>query len=104
MSQKICIDGEIVGVYVVEIGDEECALEILFLSPTIKNTGIGHKIWQHIEDTYLQAKVWKLETPDYSKRNHHFYEKCVFLFVGENTYPNGEKSFSYKKICRKSGY
>lgn len=99
LSQKICIGGQIVGAYVVELGDEEYVLEMLFLNPTIKNAGIGHKVWQHIEDTYSQAKVWKLETPDYSKRNHHFYEKCGFLFIGENTYHNGGKSFSYKKYA-----
>lgn len=97
LSQKICIGGEIVGAYVIKLGDEEHGLEMLFLNPTIKNAGIGYKVWQHIEDTYSQVKVWKLETPDYSKRNQHFYEKCGFLLVGEKTYTNGGKSFSYKK-------
>ena len=44
---------------------------------------MGTRAWQCIEETYPQAKSWRLSTPVWAVKNHHFYEqKCGFYRVG----------------------
>ena len=50
-----------------------------------------------LEEEYTEARTWMLETPDYSKRNHHFYEKCGFKKIGEHVFEDGGKSFVFIK-------
>ena len=40
--------------------------------------GIGSWILSETLRIYPQVCIWKLETPDYAKRNHRFYEKNGF--------------------------
>lgn len=59
---------------------------------------LGYIVWKHIEENYVDAEVWIVETPDYSKRNHHFYsKKCGFTFLKENKCSNGAVSFVFRK-------
>jgi hypothetical protein len=99
-SYKIIYSGDIVGAYTIGIGnDKEYNLEMLFIDPTYRGNHLGAIVWKDIEEKYVDAKSWTVETPDYSTRNHYFYtNKCGFNFLKENIYNNGGKSFVFKKI------
>jgi hypothetical protein len=70
---------------------------MLFIDPDYRGNHLGTNVWKDIEQKY-DAKKWTVETPDYSKRNHHFYtKKCGFTFLKENIFDNGSKSFIFIK-------
>jgi hypothetical protein len=96
---KIIYKDNIVGAYTIGIKENnEYSLEMLYLDPNYREDHLGSIIWKDIEQKYTAAKKWMVETPDYSKRNHHFYaKKCGFTFVKENIYDNGAKSFIFQK-------
>lgn len=99
-SFKVIYNGTIAGGYTVSIKpNNEYSLEMLFIDPEFRNAHLGSIVWKDIESRYPDAKKWTVETPDYSKRNHHFYrDKCGFKFKRENICSNGDKSFIFEKI------
>lgn len=98
-SYKIIYKNNIVGAYTVAANpNKEYSLEMLFIAPIYRKDHLGTAVWKDIEQKYAAAKRWTVETPDYSKRNHHFYtEKCGFRFLKENVCSNGCKSFIFEK-------
>lgn len=98
-SYKIIYNNTIVGAYTVEIkANSEYNLEMLFIDPKYRKNHLGRIVWKDIEQKYIAAKRWTVETPDYSERNHHFYTKnCGFVFQRENICENGAKSFIFEK-------
>lgn len=98
-SYKLVYNNSIIGMYTVESkGNSEYSLEMLFIDPEYRQNHLGTIIWKDIEEKYVGAKKWTVETPDYSKRNHHFYtEKCGFKFNREKVCPNGAKSYIFEK-------
>ena len=98
-SFKVIYEGNIIGAYTVDIKPNyEYSLEMLFIDPDYSGNHFGSFVWEDIEQKYVNARRWTVETPDYSKRNHHFYtEKCGFKFLRENIYSNGSKSFVFEK-------
>jgi len=98
-SYKIIYNKNTVGAYTVAIKpNNEYSLEMLFIDPKYRKNNLGSIVWKAIEEKYVDAKKWTVETPDYSKRNQHFYtKKCGFVFHRENTYENGGKSFLFEK-------
>ncbi|MDR3598349.1 GNAT family N-acetyltransferase [Clostridium sp.] len=98
-SFKIIYNNIIVGAYTISFKpNKEYTLEMLFIDPKYREYHIGTTVWKNIEEKYVEAKVWIVETPDYSKRNHYFYtKKCGFTFLKENQYSNGAVSFIFKK-------
>ncbi len=98
-SYKIIYQNNIVGAYTVEIKQHnEYTLEMLFIDPDYRENHLGTIVWKDIEQKYMDARKWTVETPDYSKRNHHFYtKKCGFSFIIENVYDDGAKSFIFEK-------
>ncbi|WP_042439791.1 GNAT family N-acetyltransferase [Clostridium amazonitimonense] len=98
-SYKIVYGDKMVGAYTVEIKpNNEYSLEMLFINPEYRKYNLGSIVWKYIEEKYKDAKKWTVETPDYSKRNHHFYtKKCGFVFQRENIHDNGSKSFIFEK-------
>lgn len=99
-SYKIVYDNNTVGAYTVAIKpNNEYSLEMLFIDPKCRKNHLGSIVWKDIEEKYIDAKKWTVETPDYSKRNHHFYtQKCGFVFQRENICNNGAKSYIFEKI------
>ena len=99
-SYKIDYNNTTVGAYTVAIKPyNEYSLEMLFIDPKYRERHLGSIVWKAIEEKYLVAKKWTVETPDYSYRNHHFYTtKCGFVFIKENLCPNGAKSFVFEKL------
>ena len=99
ISYKVVYNNSIIGMYTVEIkANNEYGLEMLFIDPKYRKNHLGTIVWKDIEAKYIGAKKWTVETPDYSKRNHHFYTKnCGFVFSRENKCDNGSKSFVFEK-------
>lgn len=97
VSKVICADGRMIGEYTVRQSAETCTLEMFFIDPLYASRGIGTRVWMDMEREHGDGKTWLLETPDYSLRNHHFYEKCGFEKIGENIFPGGARSFLFRK-------
>ncbi len=72
-----------IGVVIVWINSShENFLGNIFVDPDLQDQGIGTTIWRFIEQKYPETKVWRTETPGFSKRNHNFYvNKCGFKIV-----------------------
>ena len=97
--RKVILDGKVIGLIIVhEKGSGVYHLGGIVLLPEVQNKGIGFEILRKMEASYPDAKLWTLETPYLSFRNHHFYEKCGYKKVGE-TKPeeNGFVLFLYEK-------
>ncbi|MDP4086863.1 MAG: GNAT family N-acetyltransferase [Bacillota bacterium] len=94
-SYKIVYDDKTVWAFTVDSKqNNEYSLEMLFINPDYREYHLGTIVWKDIEQKYIDAKKWTVETPDYSKRNHHFYiKKCGFSFYREKMYENGSKSY-----------
>lgn len=98
-SYKIIYEGNTVGAYSIGFNHaKEYSLEMLFIDPDCKGHHLGTLVWKDIEEKYLTAKRWTVETPDYSLKNHHFYTKnCGFTFLKQNICNNGAYSFVFIK-------
>jgi hypothetical protein len=98
-SYKIIYDDIVVGAYTVGLKKNKVySLEMLFIDSSYREKHLGTIVWKDIEQKYIDAKKWMVETPDYSTRNHHFYtKKCGFVFLKENRHENGCKSFLFEK-------
>lgn len=98
-SYKVVYDNNTVGAYTVAIKhNNEYGLEMLFIEPKYRKNHLGTTVWKDIEGRYTDAKKWTIETPDYWKRNHHFYtEKCGSTFQREKVFHNGGKAFTFEK-------
>lgn len=95
-SKVIYLDSRIIGSYTIIKYGDIYKLEMFFINPDYGSQGIGTRVLKDIESSY-NGKTWLVETPDYSKRNHHFYEKCGFKKINEKIYEDGEKSFIFIK-------
>jgi len=86
-AMKVLKDGCPIGLFIVWICENgENFLGNLFVDSDVQDKGIGTEIWKFIESHYAGTKIWRTETPGFSKRNHHFYvNKCGFsIFKIEN--------------------
>ena len=85
VGYKAVAGGKIVGATIVWILPRgENILGTIFVDPPHQDRGIGTRIWQFVEETYPDARSWKLYTPPWATKNHYFYEeKCGFRNVGE---------------------
>lgn len=92
---KAMIDDQLVGGVIVKINETTYhnVLELFFVDSSHHSHGVGLKIWKALETLYPDTKVWETETPEFSKRNIHFYvNKCGFhiveYFNEHHPYPN----------------
>lgn len=82
---KILYDREIIGGFNVEkISDGHYKIDMFFIDPQFHDKGIGTKVLAFIDNCFVDAKRWSLETPGYSVRNQHLYEKAGYKKVGES--------------------
>lgn len=96
------LDSKAIGLYIVWIfKNNENVLGTIFIDPEYQNQGIGLKIWEDIEARYPDTKLWRTETPGFSKRNHHFYiNKCGFSITNIiNAGDRFEESYILEKRC-----
>jgi hypothetical protein len=64
---------------------------------------VGQGIWAHIEATYPETISWRLGTPPWAIKNHHFYQKCGFVLVEEDPLIKPEDdSWIFRKEIRRS--
>ncbi len=56
-------------------------LGTIFVDPAYQDQGVGSKTWKFIEDTYPETISWRLGTPSWAIKNHHYYKKCGFKQV-----------------------
>ena len=83
-SDSFCItfNGKDIGVVIVWTNMElsENFLGCIFIDPSLREMGLGKRIWDEVEKMYPDIKVWRTETPLYSLRNLNFYiNKCGFM-------------------------
>jgi GNAT superfamily N-acetyltransferase len=100
VGYKILFQGEIVGGIIVWILPEgHNILGTIFVDPAYQDRGVGTQTWQFIEATYPQTKSWRLATPPWATKNHHFYEvKCGFTKVeSDPLIPDSEGNALYRK-------
>ncbi|MDR2834101.1 MAG: GNAT family N-acetyltransferase [Streptococcaceae bacterium] len=73
-ATAIYLNEEPIGAYSLKTNENnETILGSLFIAPTHHGKVLGVEIWQHIEESYPNTAVWKVDTPSFSTRNHHFY-------------------------------
>jgi len=80
VGYKILWEGELIGGIIVWILPEgHNILGTIFVDPPYQDRGVGTQTWQFIEATYPDTNSWRLATPDWATKNHHFYAvKCGF--------------------------
>lgn len=69
------------GIIVWILPDGKNILGTIFIDPDYQDIGIGQKSWQFIEAAYPQTVSWRLATPTWAVKNHHYYQKCGFQEV-----------------------
>lgn len=97
---KVIAQGKVVGGIIVHLSEHgENVLGTIFVDPVYQDRGVGTRTWEFVEATYPDAKSWRLRTPAYATKNHHFYEaKCGFTRTGEGEFQGpGGKVFIYRK-------
>ena len=100
IGYKILLEDEVIaGIIVWILPKRKNNLGTIFVDPTYQNRGIGYQTWEFIEKTYPETKSWTLGTPSWATSNHHFYEKCGFIKVREeSTDEHPGSNFIYQKI------
>jgi GNAT superfamily N-acetyltransferase len=80
---KVLRAGQLVGAIIVWIlPDGQNVLGTIFVDPDAQDQGVGTRMWQFIEARYPETKSWRLATPRWATKNHHFYAaKCGFARV-----------------------
>ena len=100
VGYNILFEGIIVGGLIVWILPEgHNILGTIFVDPAFQDRGVGTQTWQFIEATYPDTKSWRLATPTWATKNHHFYEvKCGFSRVeSDPLIPAPEDNTIYRK-------
>ncbi len=56
-------------------------LGTIFIDPAYQDQGYGNQTWGQTEQLFPETKSWRLATPTWATKNHHFYQKCGFVEV-----------------------
>ncbi|MDH4209127.1 MAG: GNAT family N-acetyltransferase, partial [Anaerolineae bacterium] len=83
VGYKMLLEDQTVGGIIVWVlPDGHNILGTIFVDPAYQDRGVGTQTWEFIEATYPETKSWRLATPDWATKNHHFYAvKCGFSKV-----------------------
>ena len=104
VAYKISADGKVIGAVILWMNSErgEGFLGNIFIDPEFENKGVGTKVWRFVEKKYTDIKLWRTETPGFSRRNHNFYvNKCGFHIIKiENPTELLESSFILEKSLK----
>jgi GNAT superfamily N-acetyltransferase len=76
------------GIIVAEEGEGRFFLNTLFVDPAAQGRGIGAKALAFLDDTFPDARVWWLVTPQGSLPAQRLYERTGYVRVGEITETN----------------
>lgn len=101
---KVLLGEKMIGSVILWINatTQEHFLGTIFLDVNQQNTGLGSRVWKMVEQMYPDTKVWRTETPGFSRRNHNFYvNKCGFHVVKiENPRDRMECSYLLEKVMK----
>ena len=99
IGYKILLEGNIIGGIIVWILPERHnILGTIFIGPDFQDRGVGQGVWTFIEKTYPDTLSWRLGTPTWAIKNHHFYQKCGFVKVDSDPLiPPEEDTIIYLK-------
>jgi GNAT superfamily N-acetyltransferase len=100
VGYKIFWEDDLIGGIIVWILPEgHNILGTIFVDPAYQDRGVGTHTWQFIESTYPETKSWRLATPAWAIKNHHFYAaNCGFEQVDSDPLiPEPEGSTIYRK-------
>ena len=87
-------------VWILPGGDN--ILGTIFVDPAYQDRGVGQRTWRFIEAEYPDAASWRLGTPTWAAKNHHFYVKCGFQHVGSDPLiPPEEGVTIYRKVMER---
>lgn len=99
---KISMNGRVIGAIIVWINNStnHNFLGNIFIDVDVQNKGIGKKVWEFIEHEFPNTRVWRTETPIFSRRNHNFYvNKCGFHVINiENPKDLQNGSYIFEKV------
>jgi GNAT superfamily N-acetyltransferase len=101
VGYKITSGEEVIGSIIVWILPEgHNILGTIFVDPDFQDIGVGKKTWRFIEATYPETKSWRLATPTWATKNHHFYTRCGFQQVESDPLipPEDDITIYYKEI------
>jgi len=104
VGYKILSDKKLIGGIIVWILPEgNNILGTIFVAPKFQDQGVGQQTWEFIEESYPETRSWRLGTPDWAIKNHHFYQKCGFFQVeSDPLIPPEENIVIYRKEMIKS--
>lgn len=86
------------GIIVWILPEAQNILGTIFVDPDYQDRGVGQRSWVYIEETYPETISWRLSTPSWATKNHHFYDKCGFVKVDEDPLiPPEDDSFIFRK-------
>lgn len=97
---KVLRAGKVLGACIVWIlPDGHNVLGTIFVDPDAQDQGVGTRMWQFIEARYPETRSWRLATPHWATKNHHFYAaKCGFTRVhSDPIIGSPEDEFVYRK-------
>ena len=95
---KILLDEALVGVILISTtGREHARIDRFYIHPAVQGQRIGTVVLELIESLYPQVKLWTLDTPQKSPRNHHFYEKNGYTVAAAD-----EHERYYEKVVAES--
>ncbi|MCK4801966.1 MAG: GNAT family N-acetyltransferase [Anaerolineales bacterium] len=99
VGYKITSCDQVIGGIIVWILPEgHNILGTIFVDPEYQDLGVGQQTWQFIEETYPETRSWRLGTPVWATKNHHFYVKCGFKLVeSDPLIPPEEDTTIYRK-------
>ncbi len=72
----------------------------MFVEAASMNRAIGSSLLDHLALKSPKVKVWDLETPDYARRNHGFYEKHGFECIARSG-PENDTGFGFYRYRKK---
>ena len=91
-------DNLIGGIIVWILPEGNNILGTIFVDPDYQDIGVGTQTWTYIEETYPETKSWRLATPTWAAKNHHYYKKCGFKEVeSDPLIPDEEDTTIYRK-------
>ena len=67
------------------------------IHPDYQDRGIGSHVIVLVESMHPDCRVWRLGTPEWATRNHHFYEKSGYRLVDKAPSDDGFIVFTYEK-------
>ena len=101
IAYKVLRSGRIIGCFIVFTDYPAAGHNVLgtvFIDPDHQNQGVGSRAMAFIHESF-PARNWRLETPEWAARNHHFYEKNGYRRIDERfDTEEGFASYTFERV------